>query len=763
MHLYQTLKTFRKNKITKGIFKKFSAITPSMSSTEKDAIEAGSVWWEADLFSGKPNWKRFADIPKPSLTEEEKQFIQTHVQTVCALVDDWQVSTQDFDLTPETWEYIKSNKFLGMIIPKEYGGLGFSAFAHSEVVTQLSTRSSALAVSVMVPNSLGPGELLLHYGTEEQKNHYLPRLADGRDIPAFALTSPWAGSDAAAIPDSGVLCKGNWNGKEVIGIQLNWDKRYITLAPVCTLLGLAFNVFDPDNLLGDQKEIGITCALIPHDHPGVEIGRRHFPLNSAFMNGPTRGKDVFIPLDFIIGGEKMLGQGWRMIMESLATGRSISLPSSNVGMCQFTMRTVGAYARVRKQFNLSIGRFEGVEEALARMAANTYTTNAVRIMTAGAIDLGERPAILSGIAKYHITERTRDVINDGMDVIGGKGICLGPNNFLGRAYQQVPVGITVEGANILTRNLIIFGQGAIRCHPYVLKEMQAVAEKEAEKALSLFDEALWGHIGHVVNNAGRTLLSSLIGSSWTSVNADIAPEVKHYYKYINRLSSTFAFMADMCMVIYGGSLKKREKISARLGDILSYMYLASAALKYYEDLGRQQEELPLLKKAVETQLYNTQEALFDIYAHIPNRFIGTALRLISFTWGRVFNRPSLNLDKNIVEPLMQHSSVRDRLTANCYLPSNDNDPVAILEKALTLTIQSEAIMNKIRHDEKNGVFAGEPLANVRDIADIAYQLGRISKEEYDLLCESNKRRDQVIHVDDFPHDLRDPTAFMQFN
>ena len=763
MHLCQNLKTLRKHKISGKLLKQFRAIMPSMSSTEKDAIEAGTVWWDADLFSGKPDWNKFINIPKPTLTQEEQDFINTHVKTVCNMVDDWKITTQDLDLTPETWDYIKKNKFLGMIIPKEYGGLGFSAFAHSEIMTQLSTRSSALAVSVMVPNSLGPGELLVHYGTQAQKDYYLPRLADGLEIPAFALTSPWAGSDAASIPDSGIVCKGEWNGEEVLGIRVSWDKRYITLAPVCTILGLAFRLYDPDGLLGDKKDIGITCALIPHNHPGVQIGRRHFPLNTAFMNGPTRGKDVFIPMDFVIGGVDMVGKGWRMLMESLAAGRSISLPSSNVGLSQLTMRTVGAYARIRKQFSMSVARFEGVEEVLARMASNTYMANATRIMTAGAVDLGEKPAILSGIAKYHVTETARKVVNDGMDVIGGKGICLGPSNFLGRGYQQIPVGITVEGANILTRSLIIFGQGAIRCHPFVLKEMQSVQEPNQDVAVDKFDEALWKHVAHVFKNMGRSFLSGLIGSQWIKVNADVAPETRIYYKYISRLSSNLAFMSDMAMAIFGGSLKRKEKISARLGDVLSHLYLACATLKLYEDQGRQRDDLPLVRKAVQEQLYLAQEALFGIYANIPKRFIGTGLRLIGFTWGRVFKKPGDHQDRKIVEKLIKDCDSRDRLTANCFIPDNQNEPVAAIEKALSLCIECEGLDAKIRRDEKNGVFKNNTNANVRDIADAAFEHGRISQEEYDLLKERNYWRDKVIHVDDFPNDLSDPKAFMQVN
>src|SRR5690606_34973344 len=472
------VRPLRRALLTRPLFNAYRKVLPHMSDTERDALQAGTVWWDGELFRGRPDWDKLLALPKPRLTADEQRFLQKQVEEVCRMVDDWDITHRRYDLTPQTWDYLKRHGFLGMIIPREYGGLGFSAYAHSQVVTRLSTRSSALAVSVMVPNSLGPAELLLHYGTDAQKSHYLPRLARGDEVPAFALTSPWAGSDAASIPDRGIVCKGMWQGEEVLGMRVSWDKRYITLAPVCTLLGLAFRLYDPDGLLGGPVDVGITCALVPHDHPGVETGRRHFPLNAMFMNGPTRGADVFMPLDFIIGGPAMAGQGWRMLMECLAARRSISLPASNTGMAQLTARAVGAYARVRSQFRTPVARFEGVEEALARIGGHTYLMDAARVMTAGAIDLGEKPSVVSAIVKYHVTERARQVVNDGMDIIGGKGICLGPSNFLGRAYQQVPVGITVEGANILTRSLIIFGQGAIRCHPYVLAEMQAAGDPD---------------------------------------------------------------------------------------------------------------------------------------------------------------------------------------------------------------------------------------------------------------------------------------------
>src|SRR5487761_2711874 len=573
------VRPLRRAVLSAPLFATYKKILPQMSDTEREALEAGTVWWEGELFRGNPDWNKLHAYPKPVLTVAESDFLNNEVNEACRLMDDWKATQTDYDMTPQTWQYIKDKGFLGMIIPKKYGGLEFSAYAHSQVVQKLSTRSSVLGVSVMVPNSLGPAELLLHYGTDAQKNYYLPRLARGAEIPAFALTSPWAGSDAASIPDVGIVCKGQWQGREVLGMRVTWDKRYITLAPLCTILGLAFRLYDPDGLMGEQKDIGITCALVPHDHPGVDIGRRHLPLNGVFTTGPTRGKDVFMPLEFIIGGPAMAGRGWRMLMECLAAGRSISLPSSNTGMAKLTARAVGAYARVRSQFKMSVGKFEGVEEALTRIGAYTYLMDATRIMTAGAIDLGEKPSVASAIAKYHVTELARKVVNDGMDVIGGKGISLGPSNFLGRAYQQVPVGITVEGANILTRSLILFGQGAIRCHPYVLKEMQAANNPDAAQALHDFDAALFGHIGFTIRNGVSALWHGLTGARFVSVPSNVAPEAKRYYQQVTRFSASFAFISDVSMLVLGGSLKRREKMSARLGDILAQMYLMSPVLK----------------------------------------------------------------------------------------------------------------------------------------------------------------------------------------
>ena len=748
-----SVRPLRRSLISQPVFKVYKKILPPMSGTEREALEAGTVWWDGELFRGNPDWRKLLAYPVPTLTAEEQSFLANEVEQACALVDDWQVSHALHDLSPAAWTFVKEKGFLGMIIPKKYGGLAFSAYAHSQVVTKLSTRSSALSVSVMVPNSLGPAELLLHYGTEAQKNHYLPRLARGIEIPAFALTSPWAGSDAASIPDAGIVCKGRWQGKEVLGMRVTWDKRYITLGPICSILGLAFHLYDPEGLLGEKKHVGITCALVPHDTPGVDLGRRHFPLNAMFMNGPTRGKDVFMPLDYIIGGPKMAGQGWRMLMECLAAGRSISLPSSNTGMAQMTVRAVGAYARVRSQFRMSIGRFDGVEEALTRIGAYTYMIDAVRKMTAGAVDLGEKPSVASAIAKYHVTERARQIVNDGMDIVGGKGICLGPSNFIGRAYQQIPIGITVEGANILTRSLILFGQGAIRCHPYVLKEMQAAHDPDAEKGLKDFDRALFGHIGFTLRHGFGALMKGLSGSHFVAVPDTVAPETRRYYQQLTRFSSAFAFLSDISMLVLGGELKRREKLSARLGDILSMMYLCSATLKRYESEGRQQADAPLMHWAVWDAMYKAQQAFEGVIDNFPSAFAGRLLYHIIFPLGRPYAVPSDRIGHQVARLLIAPSATRDRLTAETYLPASENEAIGALELALAATIEAEPIDAKIRAAEKRGALDDNPDANVRDLAKAAFAAGIVSAAEYAVLRRRDELRDIVIHVDDFPPDF----------
>ncbi len=738
----------RRSLLSDRLLKWFRAALPQVSPTEQEALDAGTVWWDGDLFSGKPSWERLLATPQPRLTEDEQAFLDGPVDELCRLCDDWEITHELNNLPDEVWRFIKDKGFLGMIIPREYGGLGFSAYAHSQVIQKLATRNATACVTVMVPNSLGPAELLLHYGTDAQKNHYLPRLAKGEEMPCFALTSPDAGSDAGSIPDYGVVCKGVHEGQEVLGMRVTWEKRYITLSPVATLLGLAFKLYDPDKLLGDEHDIGITLALIPTTHPGVNIGRRHFPLNAAFMNGPNSGEDVFIPMDWVIGGQPYVGQGWRMLMESLAAGRSISLPSSSAGMAKIAARTTGAYARVRSQFKLPIGKFEGVQEAMGRIGGNTYVIDAARRMTAGAIDLGEKPSVISAIMKYHATERGRQVVNDAMDVHGGKGICLGPSNYLGRAYQQVPIGITVEGANILTRTMMIFGQGAIRCHPYVLKEIAAAGESDPSRASEAFDQAFWGHAGFVISNFARALFSGLTGARFIGVPG--APQLKIGYQQLTRMSAAFAFAADVSMLVLGGNLKRKEKLSGRLGDILSQLYLASAALKRFEDDGRQQADLPLVQWALQDALYRIQEAFYGIFGNFPNRGVALLMRLVAFPLGRVFTPPQDRLGSEIARLMMESCEARERLTSNTFVWRTESDPVGCLELALDAAEAGEAAEAKLRSAVKAGTVSAYTDAGQLELA---LSAGALDEAETAALRRFRELRRRCIMVDDFAHDI----------
>jgi len=742
--------SLRRMLISDRILAVFRRILPEMSDTEKEALDAGTVWWDADLFSGKPDWQRLLSFQAPRLTPEEQAFLDGPCEEVCAMVDDWEVTHERYDLPPRVWQFLKDKGFFGMIIPKRYGGLGFSALAHSSVVMKLSTRSNALAVTVMVPNSLGPAELLLHYGTEDQKNNMLPRLARGADIPCFALTGPEAGSDAASIPDRAIVCKGMWQGKEVLGMRVSWDKRYITLGPVATLIGLAFRLYDPEHLLGNNEDIGITCALVPANTPGVQIGRRHLPLNAVFQNGPTWGKDVFMPIDWIIGGQEYAGKGWMMLMSCLAAGRSISLPASSVGGVKALARYTGAYARVRSQFKTPIGRLEGVEEALGRIAANAYMMEAVRVMTAGAVDSGEKPAVVSAIAKYHMTERARKAVDDAMDIHGGKGICLGPNNWIGRGYQVTPVAITVEGANILTRSLIIFGQGAIRCHPYVLREMRAAKELSGAEASYEFDDALTSHIGHVVSNGVRAFVHGLTGSRFAPRPAGAAPETARYYQRLGHLSAALAFLADVSMGTLGGALKRKEKISARLGDVLSMMYLVSATLKRYEDQGRIQEDLPLLHWSVRDALWQAQQAIDALYANFPIKPLRWLLRWAVFPLGTPFRPPKDKHNRDSARLALAPGAARDRLTAGMYVPGDESDATGVLEAAFRASVACAPIDQKLREALKARTLVPRPDA---DAASLAREAGVISADEHAQWQKKEALRKEVIKVDDFPADF----------
>ncbi|TDN70569.1 acyl-CoA dehydrogenase [Paraburkholderia sp. BL10I2N1] len=753
--LVLTIKPLRRVWLTKPVFEVFRKILPQMSPTERDAIEAGTVWWDSALFSGRPHWDTLLAHGPATLSAEEQSFLDNECQHLCDLANDWETTAVWQDLSPETWRYIKEKGFLGMIIPKQYGGRQFSAYAHSQIIMKLATRCSAAAVSVMVPNSLGPAELLMHYGTEAQRNYYLPRLASGEEIPCFALTSPYAGSDAAAIPDVGIVCKGMFEGRETPGFRVSWDKRYITLGPIATVLGLAFRAYDPDHLLGTDDEPGITCALIPTNHPGVNIGRRHWPLNAVFQNGPNSGKDVFIPLDWVIGGRTQVGNGWRMLMECLAAGRAISLPSSNVGIAKLAVRGTGAYAAVRRQFRTAVGRFEGVQEALGRMGGNLYVMDAARRLSAHAIDLGEKPSVISAIAKYHLTERARKVINDGMDVVAGKGICMGPSNFLARAYQQVPISITVEGANILTRCLIIFGQGAIRCHPYVLKEMAATRETDRNKALRDFDDAFFGHVNFTMSNVVRSFLYGVTGGAFIAKPQRAHAPLVHYYRAATRLSTAFALLADVSMFVLGGDLKRRERISGRLGDVLSQLYLISATLKRFEDEGRQESDLPLVCWGVEDALYQAQQAIDGVLANYPNRVAAGLVRVLAYPFGLPHRAPPDSLGTAIAELMQTPGAARDRLVADSYVPPVEVDPLGYGELVFELTPRVTEIDQKLRDAVRQGLIAPMPqsLPDLAGWTEAALQHGLIDANERQLLADYARYGAEVVKVDDFAPDF----------
>ncbi len=738
--------------VSNQILKMFRNMLPQISQTEQEALDAGTVWWEGDLFSGKPDWKKLHAYPKPQLTAEEQAFLDGPVEQLCAMLDEWKITHELKDLPPEVWQFIKDKGFFSLIIPKEYGGYGFSALAHSEVVMKIGSRSGTAAVTVMVPNSLGPAELLLHYGTEQQKNHYLPRLAKGLEVPCFALTSPEAGSDAGAMPDFAVVCRGEFEGQsDVLGMKVTWDKRYITLGPVATLLGLAFRLHDPDRLLGKEQDLGITLALIPTHTPGVNIGRRHYPLNGAFQNGPNWGKEVFIPMDWVIGGQEGVGQGWRMLMNCLAAGRAISLPATSVGAAKLAARTSGAYGRVRTQFKTPIGYFEGVEEALARIAGNTYMMDAARVMTAGAVDLGEKPSVVSAIVKYHLTERGRQAVNDAMDVHGGKGICIGPRNYLGRTYQQIPVSITVEGANILTRNMIIFGQGAIRCHPFLLKEVNAAHDQNADRASLAFDEALVGHVKFSLRNTFNSVFYALFGN-YLKDNApeNCHPETAGYYRQLVRFSASFACIADIALMILGGSLKRRERLSARLGDILSMMYLCSATLKRFDDDGRPVSDLPLLHWSMQDALYRLQQAFDEFLVNFPGHMVfKCALKALVFPLGKRCQPPTDKLSHDVARILLEPGVVRDRLTSGIFVPTADGEPLADLEQALQCVIECAAIEARLREAVKLRRITSQGDEQIAQ----AQQQGIISAAEAEQLHKLRDLRSRVIKVDDFPADL----------
>ena len=744
------VRPLRKALITRPFMRTYLKLLPAMSQTEKEALEAGTVWWDGELFTGAPRWDKLLSAKAPQLSAEEQAFLDGPCEELCRMLDDWDITHERGDLPPEVWQFLRTKGFFAMIIPKKYGGLEYSAYAHSCVLAKIASRSATASSTVAVPNSLGPAELLNHYGTEEQKSHYLPRLARGEEVPCFALTGPRAGSDASSIPDTGVVCRGTWQGREVLGLKLNFSKRYITLAPVATVIGLAFRMFDPERLLGGRSDIGITCALIPHDTPGVSIGRRHFPINIPFQNGPIEGRDVFVPLDCIIGGAAMAGSGWRMLVEQLSVGRCISLPSNATGGAKAGVWATGAYARIRTQFNMPVGKFEGVETVIARMVGLTYTMDAARSVTAGAIDGGEKPSVPSAMLKYHVTEMGRQVANDAMDIHGGKGIMLGPNNYLARGYEVVPVAITVEGANLLTRNLIIFGQGAIRCHPFVLREMTAARSPDRAAGVDEFDRALFGHIGFTTSNAVRSFIMALTHARFT--RAPVTGPTARYYQHIVRFSASFAFAVDVAMLTLGGYLKKKEGLSARLGDVLSALYLASMVLKHHANQGHPDEDLPIVEWACRHLLYQAQESLHGFLRNFPNRALAALMRALIFPRGRFYSAPDDRLGRKVAGLVTAPTEARERLCQYIYWTLEPGNPLGKLQEALLLAVELEPLEKRIRVE---GVKAGkvtalDPPGRIQQ----AFAAGLISETEAAALRDYDRKVMDLIRVDDFePHAL----------
>lgn len=737
----------RRRWITKPLFTMVHKSFPSMSQTEREAIDAGDVWWEGELFSGKPRWKTLLAYPEPKLNQEEKHFLSQQVTTFCKMLDDWQIHRAQ-NLPQEAWDYLKKEHFFGIVIPKEYGGLGFSALAHSSIVMKIATRSIAAAITTMVPNSLGPGELLHKYGTEEQKNHYLPRLACGDEIPCFALTSLDAGSDAGSMVDEGVLSYGQFEGKSILGIKLNFSKRYITLAPVATLIGLAFKLYDPEHLLGDQDALGITLALIPAKHKGVEIGNRHNPLTVPFMNGPIRGEDVFIPLEWIIGGKENIGHGWRMLMECLSAGRGISLPSISTASGKLLYQATGAYARIRRQFKIPVSQFEGVQESLAAIAGQTYILNAMRDFVAGSVAQGNNPAIASAIAKYHMTEMSRDVINKSMDIHGGRAIQSGPDNYLFSPYLSIPIGITVEGANILTRNLIIFGQGAIRCHPYLLKEMQLL-EHDTQENIQKFDVLLRGHIGFIFSNLLKTLVYGVTAGNFIPVQSP--KPLKKYFRQMTRISCALALLSDLSFGILGGRIKRKEALSARLGDVLSHLFMASAVLKHFHEQKYPKQQSSYVHWCMRYHLWHCQEAIIAFLDNFPMHKLAWCVKKMIFPFGRSYKAPSDQLHHQIVKHMLEKGCVRKHLTQGTFLDKHEDNAIGALEIAFEKAIVCTGLNKRIKKARDKKILPEK--CTYGELIRLAISKHVITEEEAKHLQEFEALRIKVLSVNEFSHDL----------
>ncbi|CUI93528.1 acyl-CoA dehydrogenase [Achromobacter dolens] len=733
---------WRRRRISEPAYRWARNAMPPLSATEREAIEAGDTWWEADLFTGNPDWRKLLDVPAAALTPDEQRFIDGPVAQLCAMLDEWDITWHRRDLPPEVWAFLKAQRFFGMIIPKRHGGLGFSPYAHSEIVRRISAYSITAGVTVMVPNSLGPGELLMQFGTQAQRDYWLPRLADGREVPCFGLTSPEAGSDAASMVDTGVVCRQVVDGRELIGVRLNWHKRYITLGPVATVLGLAFKMSDPDGILGGARDIGISVALVPTDAPGVEIGRRHLPAMQVFQNGPNRGRDVFVPLDALIGGVERAGHGWQMLMSALAAGRGISLPSLSAAACVMSAHATGMYARVREQFGIPVGKFEGVQEKLASLAANAYLVEAARRLTCAALNQGVKPAVVSGIMKYHATERMRVSVNDAMDVHAGRAVIDGPSNYLGALYRAVPIAITVEGANILTRNLIIFGQGAIRAHPYLMPEILALGNPDEERGMEVFHDVFWRHLRHTGMNTLRA-----IGRAWSGgvlAPSPVSGPTAGHYRRLGRYAAGFALLADAALARLGGGLKRREMISARLGDILAELYLLSAVLKRWEDEGRKHDDLPLVRWCMAQGYAEIEKRMDQVLSNLPGRPLAWALRAAILPL-RLAKGPDDALSRECAELLLKPSPTHVRLAADLQRSAGgaqgDEDPLALLTRAFALVDAVQPIRDRLRQ------------SGVRDWRE-AHRHGAITATQAAQLEEAEAIVARVLQVDDFaPEEL----------
>ena len=740
-----SIPSIRRSAIIEPVYSVIQKILPKVSATEAEALEAGTVGFDAEIFSGTPDWDKLKSIPPIELSAEERAFLAGPTEDLCKMIDDWQIRHAQREVPDAIWNFVKRHGFLGMLISKEHGGLGFSPQAQSLILGKIASRSPDVVTIVMVPNSLGPGELIEKYGTDEQKHYYLPRLARGEEVPCFSLTGPTSGSDAATMRDIGYVTRGTHQGQETLGVRLSWDKRYITLGPKATLVGLAFRLFDKDNLLGKGEDVGITLALIPANHDGVNIGRRHLPCGAAFPNGPNWANDVFIPMDWVIGGQAMVGHGWRMLMECLSAGRAISLPSSATAGAKTMLRVTSAYARIRKQFGLPVSRMEGVEEALVRIIETAYVNEAARAMTAAMVSRGEKPSVISALMKYQTTEKMRRAVNDAMDIHGGRGICDGPANYLQSAYQMVPVGITVEGANILTRTLITFAQGALRSHPYLYKEVQAAQDTDRKRGLEAFEDAFNGHIAFSISNVAGSFIHNATGGAFASAPRGVAT-MSVWYRQLARASRSYAFLADLTVALLGGGLKTKQKITGRMADALSELYMLSAVLKRYEDDGRPRGDEAIVELAAKNCLYRYQEAMAGTIENFPTGWARPLMRLVVFPLGQRFRPATDALGHAVARRVLEPGEARDRLTRDIYVSRDVNDPTGLLEVTLEKVIAAEPAEKKLEKAIREGVV--RRYHGIDWFAD-AVAKSVISQEESDKLREVEQLVARVIAVDHF--------------